>query len=71
MVVRKKKLSERTVFDGLHPAERLSWEVVFLWERTLSEIDAEIAKLTASRGAYVKLISEAARTLREAEENSK
>lgn len=66
-VRRKKKLSERTVFDGIHPDEILSWHVVFAWERTLAEIDAEIAKLTASRGAYVKLIAEAARTLRESE----
>lgn len=41
--VRRKKLHERTVFDGIHPDEKLSWDVVFAWERTLSEIDAEIA----------------------------
>lgn len=65
-VKRKKRLSERTVFDGIDPAEKLSWHVVSAWERTLSEIDADISRLTASRGAYVKLISEASALLRDA-----
>ena len=62
----RKPLHERTVFDGIQPDERLSWEVVASWERTVAAIDDEIAKLTASRGAYGRLISEASKLLREA-----
>lgn len=66
MAVRRKALHERTVFDGIHPDERLSWEVVGAWERTVAAIDDEIAKLQASRAAYGRLISEASKLLREA-----
>lgn len=65
-VKRKPPLHERTVFDGIHPDEKLSWHVVAAWERTVAAIDDEIAKLTASRGAYGRLISEASKLLREA-----
>lgn len=66
VVKRKPPLHERTVFDGIHPDEKLSWTVVSAWERTVSEIDDQIAKLTASRAAYGRLISEASKVLRDA-----
>lgn len=68
MAVCPKKLHERTVFDGLDPEEPLSWVLVSAWERTLAGIDDQIASFQRSRAAYVRLISQAFKLLRDAKE---
>ena len=56
---------ERTIFDGLAPDALISHELIEAWEQTISALDEEIAHLVKARGAYVRLIIEGRRRLRD------
>lgn len=62
---------ERTVFDGLEPNENLSPRVVDLsddlidcYEEALAKVDDQIADMTKTRAAWIRLIREARKKLK-------
>lgn len=51
-------MKERTVFEGLAPNARVSAELISAWERTMADLDDEIASKMRSRAAYLRLIQQ-------------